>query len=124
MRTPPTTRRFTVRLPAELVEWLDQHLDEDYPSRTALITQALWNAKRRMESDDLRAFLAGLGRRRLPVPARRTGPHRRSRGRLRCGPVATAPVGFAVQNARQGLLVQNARHLSTPVGNRPAALFA
>ena len=34
-------------------------LDEDYPSRTALITQALWRAKRRKEADDdLRAFLA------------------------------------------------------------------
>jgi len=59
MRTRPTTTQITVRLPTELVEWLDQYIDEDYPSRTALITQALWTAKRRKEADDdLRAFLA------------------------------------------------------------------
>ena len=59
MQAPPTTTQITVRLPTELVEWLDQYLDEDYPRRTALITQALWTAKRRKEADDdLRAFLA------------------------------------------------------------------
>ena len=59
MQTRPTTTQITVRLPTELVEWLDQYLDDDYPSRTALITQALWTAKRLKEADDdLRAFLA------------------------------------------------------------------
>src|SRR5664279_632975 len=59
MRRPPTIRQITVRLPADLVEWLDQNLDDHYPSRAAQITQALWNARRRKESDDdLRAFLA------------------------------------------------------------------
>lgn len=59
MHSTATTTQITVRLPTELVEWLDQYLDEDYPSRTALITQALWTAKRRKDADDdLRAFLA------------------------------------------------------------------
>ena len=59
MQTRPTTTQMTVRLPAELVEWLDQYIDEDHPSRTALIAQALRAAQRRKEADDdLRAFLA------------------------------------------------------------------
>ena len=59
MQTQPTTTQITVRLPTELVEWLDQYIDEDHPSRTALITQDLWMAKQRKEADDdLRAFLA------------------------------------------------------------------
>ena len=59
MQTRPTTTQITVRLPTELVGWLDEYIDEDHPSRTALITQALRAAKRRKEADDdLRAFLA------------------------------------------------------------------
>ena len=59
MQTQPATTQITVRLPTELVEWLDQYVDENHPSRTARITQALWTAKRRKEADDdLRAFLA------------------------------------------------------------------
>ena len=59
MQTQATTTQITVRLPTELVEWLDQYLDDDYPSRTALITNPLWSAKqRKVADDDLRAFLA------------------------------------------------------------------
>ena len=50
MQTQPATTQITVRLPTELVEWLDQYVDESHPSRTALITQALWRAKRRKEA--------------------------------------------------------------------------
>ena len=44
MQTRPTTTQITVRMPTEIVEWLDQYIDEDHSSRTALITQALWMA--------------------------------------------------------------------------------
>ena len=54
----PTTQ-ITVRLPTELVHWLDENIDDDHPSRAALVADALLSAKRRSEADeDLRAFLA------------------------------------------------------------------
>jgi Arc/MetJ-type ribon-helix-helix transcriptional regulator len=54
----PTTQ-ITVRLSTDLVEWVDQYLGEEYPSRAALIEQALQQVRRRKQADDdLRRFLA------------------------------------------------------------------